>query len=94
MIDLKSCPFCGHNILEYPKIAEVYRTYTEIYPLPSSGGCFNQDCPLFECAINVVIWNTRPLEDALRAEIERLQKENDELLEKIEYYKDISYYDM
>ena len=39
-------------------------------------------------------WNIRPLEDALKAEVDRLQKENDELREKIEYYKGVLYYDI
>jgi len=81
--ELKPCPFCG-----WPA--------TNIFGV----GCSNDNCPNenrdFQGAscITVDEWNTRPIEDELMAEIERLQakiEEKDRLLSNVaEYIKDKS----
>ena len=73
MDELKPCPFCG----EIPDANVIY---------PSSGITFFQEFdvrkPIIQvgcrhCGIdishNLVFWNTRPAEDALKAEIEELR---------------------
>ena len=67
---LKKCPYCGGNVAE-------------------NRGLVVCDSSLDKChnvsMMNIKRWNTRPLEDALQAEIDRLQKENEEL--RVEYKK-------
>ena len=59
---LKPCPFCGSN--------KVTETMTQAV---STCGCINAD-PFSYDYPTVEIWNNRPMEDKLRAEIERMRK--------------------
>ena len=62
MEERKTCPFCGK--------------------LPTGNDlimCHNDKCPLgyygWKHAMSLDAWQTRPIEDALRAELERLREE-------------------
>lgn len=71
--ELKPCPFCGGK----PEITDG-RVY----------------CPYFECQIGgssdevptftIDMWNTRPTEDVLRAELSRVHHEKEDALDKLE----------
>lgn len=74
MTELKPCPFCGSE-----KLAN-YMT---------SNGATNIYCvDCFEAndgrSINIVAWNTRPIEDELNAKIAQLEQERDILQDKFE----------
>ena len=60
MSELKPCPFCGLEAQTYSD-----GNYTVVYC-----NCINCD-PIDWDGVNPEIWNTRPIEDALRAELER-----------------------
>ena len=62
MRELKPCPFCGEN----PKVKQ------------AGFGDGKQEYTIFHCKcgeryMHMSYWNTRPIEDALRAENERLR---------------------
>lgn len=60
MSELKPCPFCGLEAQTYSD-----GNYTVVYC-----NCINCD-PIDWDGVNPEIWNTRPIEDALRAELEK-----------------------
>ena len=67
MSDLKACPFCGEEIY-----SEFYSHRAEEF----DGHCTNKKCVLYGKELlffNTARWNTRPIEDQLRAENERLK---------------------
>ena len=73
MSELKPCPFCGEEIY-----SEFYSHRAEEF----DGHCTNKKCVLYGKELlffNTARWNSRPIEDQLRAENERLR----EALQKI-----------
>ena len=66
MSELKPCPFCGEEIL------------WNVYPDGEiQGHCTTKGCQLFFTdfiGMELSVWNSRPIEDALRAENERLRQ--------------------
>lgn len=66
--ELKPCPFCGGEaVITSAKAAPLHWVGCEVCEIESR--CFTTR----EAAI--LYWNTRPAEDALQAEIERLKLE-------------------
>jgi hypothetical protein len=68
MSELKPCPFCGEEIY-----SEFYSHRTEEF----DGHCTNKKCVLYGkdfLFFNTSKWNSRPIEDQLRAENERLRE--------------------
>ena len=62
--NLKPCPFCG----EMPKV----NTWTMHGITESRCFCDNEKCPVYlSKTIAIDDWNIRPIEDALRAELEK-----------------------
>ena len=69
--ELKPCPFCG----TLPQAnAWIFRGISETRYF-----CPNQECPLSVRTVTLEEWNTRPIEDALKARIVELEKLVDEL---------------
>lgn len=62
MTELKPCPFCG----ELPEV--IKEEYQECQ-------CVTPGCPMYVYVCKFERWNTRPIEDALRAEVKRLRAE-------------------
>jgi uncharacterized small protein (DUF1192 family) len=61
MSDLKPCPFCGgDSVHAFGRLEQVR--------------CSNGDCLLVDL-LSPEDWNRRPIEDALRAEVDRLKAE-------------------
>ncbi len=52
--ELKACPFCGSKPKEF-----------EVEALENHAGCTNEKC-IANVAMPVSLWQTRPIEDALR----------------------------
>lgn len=74
--ELRECPYCNGSNLE------VWDSGDGKYPdLLPSVEC--KDCGIMQ---HLSHWNTRPIEDGLRAEIEALQKELDELKEQYRWH--------
>jgi len=68
MSELKPCPFCGEEIY-----SEFYSHRAEEF----DGHCTNKKCVLYGKELlffNTARWNSRPIEDQLRAENEKLRK--------------------
>jgi len=68
MDELKACPFCGKEMSE--------DNFFSCDGYPKACGCWEKTHSAQEA---VAVWNTRPLEDALRAEVARLTAENSKL---------------
>lgn len=72
--ELKPCPFCGcTKINEYAESVDVGDEYANIFN-------YIVECPDCQCSRGdsrtsdvIKRWNTRPAEDALKAEVERLK---------------------
>ena len=60
MSELKPCPFCGSK-------ANLSRT------VPNMVLCSNENCWFYNNFVGILTWNTRPIEDALRARIAELE---------------------
>lgn len=70
--ELKPCPFCECEIIDV--VAEEYLDGSKVFYTANCHECDTQHGGLFETYDEATkAWNTRPLEDALRAEIERLR---------------------
>jgi len=69
----KPCPFCGD---------------TEAFPTHCDPNCCDSvrwyECKCGAMASNEFSWNTRPLEDAKDAKIQKLREENQRLKEKLD----------
>ena len=75
MTELKNCPFCGADGVEVWTPAKSAENYSNTYDI-WCGNCdeeFTFDVPDKKTLIRC--WNTRPTEDKLKAEIERLKTE-------------------
>ena len=75
MDELKNCPFCGADGVEVWTPAKSAENYSNTYDI-WCGNCdeeFTFDVPDKKTLIRC--WNTRPIEDKLKAEIERLKAE-------------------
>ena len=59
--ELKGCPFCG----KAPIVGN------------ESCRCGTLCCPLCDKHVRLAIWQTRPVEDGLRAEIEKLESDDE-----------------
>ena len=72
--ELRECPFCGTKAVSSIFSIDVYNWYEE-----------NVLCEECRCSIAhpqaITIWNTRPAEDALQAEIERLKSALQQIVE-------------
>jgi hypothetical protein len=78
--ELRECPFCGGEaVFHYIKDSR-YHCWVECENGDADTGMFSID----ELAIKH--WNSRPTEDALKAEVERLKAENDELRYIVEQF--------
>ena len=75
MIGLKACPFCG----EQPETSKDYFGSEERLAFCRNCGTDNNPFTYSE-------WNNRPIEDKLKAEIERLKAENKELNNALDVY--------
>lgn len=62
--ELKPCPFCGSEAV----------TDYQLLALPKYTMCSFEHCELHDVAILIREWNSRPLEAALQARIEELEK--------------------
>jgi len=76
MAELKPCPFCRGEAI-----------YTAFDGRPAIGGgptywCRCSQCTMAQVVYTVDYWNTRPLEDELAAEVERLRERVSELVEQ------------
>jgi len=67
MSELKPCPFCG-------ELPTKHRKYSEV-------DCRVWLCPLQSIVVPISQWNTRPIEDQLRAELEKLGEAYDQMQE-------------
>lgn len=75
-IELKPCPMCGG-------VAQV-NTWTMHGITESRCFCPNSDCPNSVRTVALATWNTRPIEDALRAQLATLEAENADMKAKLE----------
>jgi len=66
MTELKPCPFCGKDS------TEIYRDDSGWW-YALCGNCQHEGTPDLGKSGAREAWNTRPIEDAMRAEIERLR---------------------
>lgn len=76
MSELKPCPFCGEEIY-----SEFYSHRAEEF----DGHCTNKKCVLYGkdfLFFNTSKWNSRPIEDQLRADNERLREALREIVDK------------
>ena len=73
---LKPCPFCGSEPIT-PAIP--IGVIDDDIPVE----CSNYECDASLMTFNKSIWNTRPIEDALRKRVEKLENEKAELEEQI-----------
>lgn len=65
--DIKNCPFCnGEAVDGNPMQSMSSRT-------PKTVKCSNYRCILSRLHFSIEAWNNRPIEDALRQEVERLR---------------------
>ena len=71
---LKVCPFCGSEAVRVPG-GEYDRCY-----------CSNAKCPEFPGYMSLTDWNTRPIEDALRKQLEVALAELDYLEPRTDEY--------
>lgn len=74
MSELKNCPFCGRDAIRNDK-----KSYIGV-----AVSCGNKACHLSRSRIPKKGWNTRPIEDALRAENEQLRADNARMREALE----------
>lgn len=78
--ELKACPFCG----TLPQANSwIFRGINETRYF-----CPNQECPLSVRTVTLEEWQSRPLEDALRARAERAEKMVERLIEAGERLRD------
>ena len=73
---VKTCPWCGHEAKA--KVVDGETLYN----------CLNIDCPTGHWT-PLKVWNTRPIEDALRLRIAELEAENDILKDHLREAKNI-----
>lgn len=78
-VELKPCPFCGGEAFE-PTIDGALPDW--YVPLTS---CMNNDCEE-NAWMSIDNWNTRPIEDALRARAERAENMVERLIEAVGGY--------
>jgi len=69
----KPCPICASEANDETE-EHGYGKFVDVV------SCSNPDCPLFECWMVPVRWNTRPIEDELRAEVRELDAERAALI--------------
>ena len=77
MSELKPCPFCGGEAHYNPYLNKVW--------------CSNKECEGNSGSWKIAEWNTRPIEDALRAENERLKELNNDIVKYLKYFLDDAY---
>ena len=69
MSEIKPCPFCGSTDI---------KLHDEISHAVWCQECF-AEMPSIDIESAVELWNTRPIEDELRARIAELEADNDQL---------------
>lgn len=75
-LQLRPCPFCGTDSSDGFKASDSHQRY--IGCCACSLGCVK------DTQVNRETWNTRPLEDALRTELEQVKTERDVATEVVE----------
>jgi len=60
MSKLKLCPFCGSVVI------------TPCNHNGKNATCINNSCPIRYLRMDVILWNTRPIEDKLQTDNKRL----------------------
>lgn len=65
MSDLKPCPFCGSEAQKFNTGIDTWIEYSHDKKCPMRYSDYDGDTPE-----DMTAWNTRPIEDALRAELE------------------------
>lgn len=82
--ELKPCPFCGRGAvgIRFPKVMKSEPHRYEGYCMICNGSSSLD----FEESTAVTHWNTRPIEDALKAELAKLRTENADLLRQLGEY--------
>lgn len=64
--ELKPCPFCGKRATKSNELS-----------IEMMAACDNPDCITFGWGMPISLWNTRPIEDQLRAELAAVKEENE-----------------
>lgn len=80
--ELKACPFCGIK----PELASLVTPVRYFYLCPNCG--VGNELQGFDRDEARRFWNTRPIEDELRAEIDRLQAELKVTQERCDRYEE------
>lgn len=98
MDELKPCPFCGEKpLMVHSALNEYHSVESQIgcshcrYIIQAPDWAIDMDKSVkencdFEDSQTISYWNTRPAEDALKAEIEKLKA----ALKRIAYYRDLN----
>ncbi len=85
MQELKPCPFCDSS-------KAFHNTYEADFGIAHEIVCDLCGCNVtyYESLKDCILrWNTRPIEDALRAEIAKLQDDNRSLVEQINHFSGV-----
>lgn len=75
MSELKPCPFCSSEDINYGHHSSESKRFNRCKQCLSEG-------PYGDSATSIAAWNTRPIEDALRVEIETLKAKIKEMEER------------
>lgn len=77
--ELKPCPFCKHTK------TKIYRSLNEDKYIVECTRCGCRTGTCYGEQNAIIVWNTRPIEDALREELERTQRR--EVYKRLAHYR-------